>query len=177
MAPAWTSGDDVLWQTVGAPAKQALPANYKPAGSSVGLQVTQDRVLIRADREDKAPQQTASGLYVAQSLAAAVDGADSGESWFCGTIVQLGPLVRRFDVRDTVLDWLQELEQVGHDISPIELKALRARIRTLPKEHIDPLSVGDRVVFSWASGQQIAIGEDRYIMLRVDDILGIVEED
>jgi hypothetical protein len=106
-----------------------------------------------------------------------VDGADSGESWFVGTIVQLGPLVRRFDVRDTVLDWLQELEQVGHDLSPVELRALRARIRALPKEHIDPLNVGDRVVFSWASGQQIAIGEDRYIMLRVDDILGIVEED
>jgi co-chaperonin GroES (HSP10) len=141
------------------------------------LTVTQDRVLIRADREDKAPQQTASGIYLAQSLAAAVDGSDSGESWFVGTIVQLGPLVRRFDVRETVHDWLLELEQAGHDISPVELKALRMRIRALPKEHVDPLNVGDRVVFSWASGQQIAMGEDKYVLLRVDDVLGIVEED
>lgn len=144
---------------------------------SLGLQVTQDRVLIRADREDKAPTQTASGLYVAQSLAAAVDGSDSGESWFVGTIVQIGPLVRRFDIRDTVFDWLTELIDHGHDMSVAELRALRIRIRALPQEHIDPLKVGDRVVFSWASGQQIAIGEDRYVLLRMDDILGIVEED
>lgn len=146
-------------------------------GQALGLTVTRDRVLIRADREDRAPQETAGGIYIAQSLAAAVDGSDSGESWFTGTIVQLGPLVRRFDVRDTVLGWLQELEQAGHDISPIELKALRARIRDLPAEHIDPLSVGDRVVFSWASGQQIAIGEDKYVLLRVDDVLAIIGED
>ncbi len=144
---------------------------------AVGLQVTQDRVLIRADREDKAPQQTAGGIYLAQSLAAAVDGSDSGESWFVGTIVQLGPLVRRFDIRDIVMDWLQELADVGHDVSAVELKALRARVRALPQEHLDPLSVGDRVVFSWASGQQIAIGEDRFVLLRTDDILAIVEED
>lgn len=146
-------------------------------GVSVGLRVTQDRVLIRADREDRAPRQTASGLYVAHSLAAAVDGSDTGDSWFVGTIVQLGPLVRRFDVRDVVLDWLLELEQEGHDIAPVELRALRTRIRALPQEHIDPLAVGDRVVFSWASGQQIAIGEDKYIILRMNDILGIVEDE
>ena len=147
------------------------------ARTTLGLQVTQDRVLIRADREDKAPQQTAGGLYTAKSLAAAVDGSDSGESWFVGTIVQLGPLVRRFDIRDMVLDWLTEMIDEGHDMAIAELKALRTRIRDLPREHIDPLTVGDRVVFSWASGQQIAIGEDKYVLLRMDDILGIVEEE
>jgi co-chaperonin GroES (HSP10) len=141
------------------------------------LTITQDRVLIRADREDKAPKQTASGIYLAQSLAAAVDGSDLGESWFVGTIVRLGPLVRRFDVRETVHDWLLELEQHGHDISPVELKVLRMRIRALPKEHVDPLNVGDRVVFSWASGQQIAIDDDKYVVLRADDILGILSDD
>ena len=147
------------------------------ARHAVGLQVTQDRVLIRADREDKAPQQTAGGIYLAQSLAAAVDGSDSGESWFVGTIVQLGPLVRRFDIRDSVHDWLTELIDEGHDIAAVELKALRARVRALPAEHIDPFDVGDRVVFSWASGQQITVDEDRYVLLRADDILATVEED
>lgn len=148
------------------------------ARHALGLQVTHDRVLIRADREDKAPQQTASGLYVAQSLAAAVDGSDSGESWFTGTIVQLGPLVRRLDVRDIVLDWLQAIVDEGHSFLAVaEIKALRTRIRALPQEHIDPLTVGDRVVFSWASGQQITIGEDKYVVLRADDILGILDED
>ena len=141
----------------------------------IGLQVTQDRVLIRADREDKAPTQTASGLYVAQSLAAAVDGSDSGESWFVGTIVQLGPLVRRFDVRDTVFDWLTELIDHGHDMSVAELKALRTRIRNLPQEHVDTLKVGDRVVFSWASGRQVTIDDERYVVLRQDDVLGVLE--
>lgn len=149
-----------------------------PKMPTVGLQVTQDRVLIRADREDKAPTQTSSGLYVAQSLAAAVDGSDSGESWFVGTIVQLGPLVRRLDVREIVLDWLQAIVDEGHSFLAVaEIKALRTRIQALPQEHIDPLAVGDRVVFSWASGQQIAIGEDKYVVLRADDILGILDDE
>ena len=142
----------------------------------VGVRVTQDRVLIKADREDKAPTQTASGLYVAQSLAAAVDGSDLGESWFVGTIVQLGPLVRRFDVRDTVLDWLQELlDEEYHVYSAAELRLLKTRIERLPSEHLDPLKVGDRVVFSWASGQQVTIDDERYVVLRQDDVLGVLE--
>ena len=149
----------------------------RQSASAVCLHVTQDRVLIRADREENAPKQTASGIYTAQSLAAAVDGSDSGESWFVGTFVQLGPLVRRFDVRDVVLDWLQELIDHEHDMSVAELKALRMRVRALPQDHVDPLRVGDRVVFSWASGQQIAIGEDKYVLLHMLDILAIVEEE
>ena len=143
---------------------------------SVGLRVTDDRVLIKADREEQAPAQTDSGLYLAVSLAAAVDGSDEADSWFVGTVVQLGPKVNRFEVKPVVLGWLQELEDVGHDLAPIELKALRARINTLPSEHLDPLRVGDRVVFSWASGQQVTIEGERYLILRESEVLAVLED-
>lgn len=144
---------------------------------SVGLRVTEDRVLIKADREEHAPEQTASGLYVASSLAAAVDGRDAGESWFVGTIVQLGPLVNYLDIRSRVVRWLTELEDEGHDILPAEIRVLRERVENLPRHMPDPLRVGDRVTFSWASGQQIAVGEDRYLILRADDVLAVLESE
>jgi co-chaperonin GroES (HSP10) len=144
---------------------------------SLGLRVTEDRVLIKADREEHAPEQTASGLYVASSMAAAVDGSDAGESWFVGTIVQLGPLVNYLDVRSRVVRWLTELEDEGHDILPAEIRVLRERVEALPRQMPDPLNVGDRVTFSWASGQQIAVGEDKYLIMRAGDVLAVLENE
>lgn len=143
---------------------------------SLGLQVTEDRVLIKADREDRAPAQTASGLYTAASLAAAVDGSDAEESWFVGTIVQLGPLVNYMDVRSRAVRWLIELEDEGHDILPAEIRVLRERIEALPRQMPDPLTVGNRVVFSWASGHRVDVGGERYIILRASDVLAVLEE-
>ena len=58
-----------------------------------------DRVVIQADIEDRAPHQAGSGLLVAKTLAAAVEGSDVEDSWFMGTVVALGPLV---DQRDPI---------------------------------------------------------------------------
>ena len=60
---------------------------------SVPFRPLGDRVVIRADVEDRAPEQTESGLLTAKTLAAAVEGSDQEESWFVGTVVALGPLV------------------------------------------------------------------------------------
>jgi hypothetical protein len=133
-------------------------------------------VLIRADREDHAPTQTESGLYLASSLAAAIDGSDEAESWFIGTIVQVGPLVNRLNHRRAILGWLLELESDGHDLACAELRALRQRVEDLPAEMPDPLMVGDRVAFSWTSGQQIAIDGDTFVILRASEVLAVLEE-
>lgn len=144
---------------------------------SLGLRVTEDRVLIRADREDHAPTQAESGLYLASSLAAAVEGEDPGESWFVGTIVQLGPLVNRLNHRRAILRWLLELEDHGHDLVLAEVRALRERVEGLPAEMPDPLKAGHRVAFSWAAGQQIAVDGEKYLILRASDVLAVLEDE
>ena len=144
---------------------------------ALSLRVTADRVLIKADREDHAPALTESGVYLASSLAAAVEGDDPADSWFVGTIVQLGPLVNRFELRPLVLRWLHALEDHEYDIALAELRALRQRIEALPTEMPDPLQVGHRVCFSWASGQQIAVGGERYLILRASDVLAVLEDE
>lgn len=139
----------------------------------VGVQVTADRVLIRADRDDQIPQATGAGLYCATSLAAAVAGEDPQESWFTGRIVQLGPTVNRLDAR-------RAMEQILRDLMPsgvVTVDEIRARLAAVPREDPTPLAVGDRVCFSWASGQQLTIGADRYLILRAGEVLAILEDD
>ena len=157
-------------------AEAAASPDRRPA-SSLGLRVTEDRVLIRADREDHAPTQAESGVYLATSMAAAVEGEDPGESWFVGTVVQVGPLVNRLNHRRAILRWLLELEAEGHDVAPVELMVLRQRVEDLPAEQPDPVCAGQRVVFSWASGQQIAADGERYLILRAGDVLAVLEDE
>ena len=159
------------------PAFTPLPVGDALYERAPRLRVTEDRVLIKADREDHAPTQTDTGLYLAASLAAAVDGSDEAESWFVGTIVQLGPLVNRFEARPAILRWLWDAETEGIGLSPREVRELIARVQELPKETPEPLRVGDRVCFSWASGQQIAIDGDTFVVLRAGDVLGVLEEE
>lgn len=159
---------------------------HESARQSLGLRVTEDRVLIRADREDHAPTQTASGLYTASSLAAAVEGTDEAESWFVGTIVQRGPLVNHMDCRPFVI---RELESILVDgvqifdegmqeyfIDRTHLDILLRQVKKLPREMPEPLAVGNRVAFSWAAGQQIAVNDEKYLIMRASDVLAVLEE-
>jgi co-chaperonin GroES (HSP10) len=92
------------------------------------------RVVIRADREDRSPETLDSGLVVAKTLAAAVEGSDVEDSWFVGTVVGLGP-----------------------------------------EQSSDPIHVGDRVIFSWAAGQQLTIDGEKYLILHHTEVLGVLE--
>lgn len=38
------------------------------------------------------------------------------------------------------------------------------------------LSIGDHVVFSWASGQDVVIDGERYLVMREADVLAVLEE-
>ena len=111
----------------------------------------------------------------AKSLAAAVNGADAEDSWFVGTIVQTGPMVNRVDTRCRIIRWLYELEDVGHDILPAEIRVLRERVEALPRDMPDPLRVGDRVCFSWAAGEQITVDSERHLIMRAGDVLAVLE--
>ena len=143
---------------------------------ALSLRVTADRVLLRADREDHAPTQAVSGLYTASSLAAAVNGEDAADSWFVGTIVQVGPMVNHFDLRKFVLRRLYDMEHCGHDLCTAEIRAVREQIEAVPCECPEPLRVGNRVTFSWASGQQITLDSEKYLILRAGDVLGVLEK-
>ena len=41
--------------------------------------------------------------------------------------------------------------------------------------HVPSVKVGDVVVFSWQSGQEVTIAGERFILMREDDILGVLE--
>lgn len=134
---------------------------------------TGDRVVIKADVEERVPEETASGLLTAKTLAAAVEGSDREDSWFVGTIVALGPLVNQFEIRPFILRQLRQLEEfkfMKHE----QICALRHAIEDLPCECPDPLRVGDRVTFSWAAGQQMTIDGERFLILKASEVLAVL---
>lgn len=129
------------------------------------------RVLIQADRDDRAPVTTASGLVTATTLAAAVTGQDATESWYVGTVIQVGPRVQPFCVRPLAIRRLRDLESAGHDIAQAEIRALRRDLELAPDDQRDPVRVGDRVIFSWMAGQEVRIDQERYLVLQADEVL------
>ena len=134
-----------------------------------------NRVVIKADVEDRAPAQTASGLITAKTLAAAVEGSDAEDSWFVGTIVAVGPLVGRFDLRPFVLKRLGDYNCRWSAADNVA--AIASAIKHLPPDCPDPLQVGDCVTFSWASGQQITVDGDRFLIMAASDVLAVLDPD
>ncbi len=45
-----------------------------------------------------------------------------------------------------------------------------------PLKHAPCVKAGDTVVFSWMDGQEIEIGHERYLLLREDQLLGVLED-
>lgn len=137
-----------------------------------------DRVVIQADVEDHAPEVTDGGVVLAKTLAAAVEGSDREDSWCVGTIVACGPLVRAFDARGYLTRRLRATvvgmatQTNGHIREG--LSALMAEVAHLPAECADPLQVGDRVTFSWASGQQITVDGERFLIMPAREVLAVV---
>ena len=144
---------------------------------TIPLRLLGDRVLIRADLEDHAPSRRDSGLFVANTLTAAVTGADAARSWCVGTVVAIGPAVRRFAVRPYVLRRLQELiDEDTNGVVEQELVHLRRDIEALPSELAEGVAVGDRVTFSWTAGQELTIDTDSFIIVRAAEILAVLTD-
>lgn len=109
---------------------------------SLPLRVLGDRVLIKPDVDEHAVEQTRAGIYLADSLAAAVEGEDTATSYTSGVIVAVGT------------------------VAPC-LKCGRVK---------RDLAVGDRVTFSWKSGQEVTIDNDTFVIMNEADVLAVLQE-
>jgi len=121
-------------------------------------------------------------VYTATSLAAAVEGEDAADSWFVGTVVQVGPRVNLRDVRMIVAHWLRDLPETedaygNRVIRADDVARVAAQVATMDQRSCDPVNVGDRVIFSWASGQQVSLDGERYLLLRAAEVLAVMEAD
>lgn len=141
----------------------------------IPLKVLGNRVLIRPDVSANAPDQVASGLYVAKSLAAAVTGEDATTSVCRGTVIAVGtprhPLKEVAEDLADRLDAYHTVYGIG-DSSPVSDGAalLRDVVRVQPC-----CAVGDDVLFSHDAGQEIAIDGDVLLLLKDDELLAVVE--
>ena len=106
------------------------------------LRVLGPRVLIAPDIESQEPTKTPSGLLLAPTLEAAVNGRDAEVSYVSGTIVAVGT----------------------HHVC--RLCGTSGR----------DFTVGDRVAFSWKSGQDVIVEGTPYVIMPMADVLAVLEE-
>lgn len=141
----------------------------------IPLRVLGDRVLVKPDVDPNAPQQTEAGIYVAKSLAAAVMGEDASTSLCRGTVIAVGK--PRHPLYDVAEDLAQRIESV-HLMQCARVACdycdsvhmLRDLVRRQPC-----CNVGDDVLFAHDAGQLIELDGTRYIILKEDELLAIVE--
>ena len=138
------------------------------------LNVLGDRVLVKPDVEDRAPEQVGS-VYVAQSLAAAVTGTDAVTSVCRGTVVAVG--TPRHPLHDVAEDMARRLATLAHDIRSKTLRDvyLDAGELLMDLTRRQPsCAVGDDVLFNFDAGQRIDLADSSYIILHEADLLAIV---
>lgn len=133
----------------------------------MNLRPIKDRILIRPDVQ---PNTTESGLILAEHK----------KPELTGTVVAVGPCAHPLQAEAEEV--AQELaERVGYGKHPYDdwmeqlpdvraIKLLRRATSRTPQ-----VKVGDYVVFSWTSGQEITIEDERYLMMREDDIMAVIE--
>lgn len=134
------------------------------------LRVLGDRVLVKPDVLRNAPEQTASGVYVARSLAAAVTGEDPTSSLHRGTVMAVGRPAHPLQYEARVLaDKLQRHMPVGDDLALDAAHTLRDLVRRDPC-----VQVGDDVLFSHDAGQEIRLEDETWLILREAELLAVV---
>lgn len=136
------------------------------------LKVLGDRVLVKPDVLENAPETMETGLVVAKSLAAAVTGADTTTSVSRGTVIAVGR--PRHPLHDVAEDLARRLERTpwvdDSDTVRDAAQMLRDLVRRQPC-----CAIGDDVLLSPDAGQQIAIENETYILMHEDEVLAIVE--
>ena len=135
------------------------------------LRVLGDRVLIRPDVNRHAPEQSAGGVFLAKSLAAAVTGEDVAIAPCRGTVVALGR--PRHPLRDEAFALAATLERHRRSDEGLETDAAQL-LRDLVRR--DPcVAIGDDVLFGYDAGQETVIDDETYLILREAELLAIVE--
>ena len=142
------------------------------------LRVLGNRVLIRPDMEDQVTEQTASGLYTAPSLAAAVDGSDKTVWYTTGTVVQIGQWPP--DAKAVALAYLRAWLNEAYDTDKLGvplayIRELKGRLDELPEQRVLDLRVGDRVAFSVQSGHDITVNGEPFVIMADRDLLAVIE--
>lgn len=131
--------------------------------SDVVLTPLADRVLIRPAPK---PTETASGLALVQDWT-----PDQ-----TGTVVAIGrarhPL---HDVASSLAHKLRTYARSDDDYADTLKDAARLLLQLTAYE--PSVQVGDEVIFSWRSGQELVLnqGESRFILLKESDVLAVME--
>lgn len=139
----------------------------------IPLKVLGDRVLVRPDVLSNAPEQTASGVYLAQSMAAAITGEDYTTSVHRGTVIAVGNPTHslKHEAEALALKLIATYGTFADDADAIDAAhMLRDLVRRQPS-----VCVGDDVLFSHDAGQQITLDGETYILLRESELLAVVE--
>lgn len=124
-----------------------------------------DRVLIAPEA---APTQTESGLHLA-------------EHWKpeqTGTVVAVGrPVHPRREDAFALAQRLEDMATQGEMPRRAQYMRDSAQLLRDVTGRIPEVKVGDFVIFSWQTGQELWVnnGESRYLLMRESDILAVVE--
>ena len=141
----------------------------------VPLKVLGDRVLVRPDVDERAPEKQGS-VFVAKSLAAAVTGADAETSVCRGTVVAVGaprhPLKEEADALALRLE--QRIAWTNAERNEMPEFCAADMLRDLTRRH-PCCNVGDDVLFSYDTGQRIDLDQESFIILHEHELLAIVE--
>lgn len=143
---------------------------------TVPLRVMPGKVLIQPDVEAQTVEQHESGLLLAKTLAAAVEGSDARESWYTGIVVAVHPQGVDFDVRPYVRRRLYDmLDHTSYFDMLDDVDRLIKDLDALPQHRDRGFRVGDVVTFTAQAGQEITIDGVTYLILAEGDILGVLE--
>jgi co-chaperonin GroES (HSP10) len=109
-------------------------------------------VLIKPEKN---PEQTESGLWL----------SEHGKPEQTGTVVAVGPCEH-----PRLAEVEAFLKKFDYEFDDMEEALVRSLVRPAPL-----VKVGDYVVFSWASGQEIHVDDEKYLLMRESDILCVLD--
>lgn len=141
---------------------------------SVPLRVLGDRVLVQPDINRNAPEQTASGVFIAKSMAAAVTGEDATTSVHRGTVIAVGNPKHPLHHEAESLADLIDPGHGGPSRCTCEVCDAAQMLRDLVRRQ-PCVAVGDDILFSHDAGQDTVIDGIAYVILREAEILAIVD--
>jgi len=119
-----------------------------------------NRILIRPEL---AQDRTESGLWIQENK----------KPDQTGTVVAIGTLThpRKQEAEDVAYGMFHERQT--SDCTCDICKGRRLLLELVAREPI--VKVGDFVLFSWQSGQELVVDGERYLLLPEDDLLAVLE--
>lgn len=126
-----------------------------------------DRVLIKPLAQ---PTETESGILLAEQK----------QPEEIGTVVAVG-LARhqRKEEADSLADTLIAIVGSEYGVDPHGDHLTMINSAELLRDLVRPepcAKVGDTVLFSWASGQELTVNDERFLLMREADLMAVYEE-